>query len=467
MGAIREKSKVIFIPITRGFIIRNVLRSGGCDLLHEEGFKIVVLLPLKKIPEYLKEEFKDRSVIFESISEPEFGKFHQVFIKLLTSLVFTKSTVRYLKYGNTRLIERSRVLTYVNIALAWFLSKFIFLGPLLRRCEMRFDESTDEIRSVFDKYNPDIVFGTSISSKYDVAFMKEAKRRRVPTAGMPKGWDNLTRTYFRFLPDYAIVQNEVLKSAYINIQGANADKIYVIGFPQFDWYARNDVVVTREKHLKKFGFDPKKKLIFFGSEGAWSSEDIKVAQKIHSWIQNGRLAEPAQVLFRPHFSNIHDVCLKQFEDKENFVIDRTLVPSEYFVDNWDPGVTQIEDLTNSIIHCDVLVTTASTLNLDAACADKPAINLAFGGKYRGKQDITPFLYRAVHIEWMLETKAVELARNENDLLRILNSALAHPGRLAGERVILRDKLCYKVDGKSSERLVGVLVKICDDVNQPV
>ena len=38
-----DKKRTIFIAITRAFIIRNVLRSGGGALLNAAGFRIVVL----------------------------------------------------------------------------------------------------------------------------------------------------------------------------------------------------------------------------------------------------------------------------------------------------------------------------------------------------------------------------------------------------------------------------------------
>ena len=55
--------KTIFITITRGFIVKNVLRSGGLNELKKRGYRIVIFLACREVPEYIKDEFAGDQVI--------------------------------------------------------------------------------------------------------------------------------------------------------------------------------------------------------------------------------------------------------------------------------------------------------------------------------------------------------------------------------------------------------------------
>jgi hypothetical protein len=449
--------KTIFIIISRAFIIRNVLRSGGLDLMEKKGYRVIVFLSCPSVPDYLREEFAGRNIIIEASKNFTLSKIHKLFNLVTNYLLFTDSTKRYLKYGNQRLINRLRIKTYLNLIFVWLISKSVSLKILMRWLEIKlFPESYDYIRELFDKYSPSLVFSTSVITGMDIIFMKEAKRRGIKTVSMPKGWDNITRNYYRYLPDYFIVQNEILKERTVNLQNFSPDKIFVTGFPQFDWYARKEIIRPKEEHFKKLGLDPNLSLIFFGSEGRWADKDYLVARKIYEWVKNNELIKPCQMLVRPHFSNVKDGLFLEFKNQEKIAVDETYHISNYFIDNWDPTDEETIDLANTLYYSDILITIISTLNLDAVCYDKPSINIGYGCKFRHNQDITPWLYTSDHSGWVLETKGVELVINEEELKNKINEYLINPDINKKEREVLRKKLCYKVDGHSSKRMVESL-----------
>ena len=176
----------IFIVITRGFIIRNILRSGGFSLLQKKGYRVVVLLACKEIPSYLKEEFGEEVPLIP-ISGRGISRIHRLVSSVTSFLIYTDSTVRYLKYGNRRLIDRWRAITYFHIFFVWIISHIFFLKPLFRFFESFFPEEDEKIKKIFDEYKPDAVFSTSIISGLDIIFLNKAKRRGIPAIAMPKG----------------------------------------------------------------------------------------------------------------------------------------------------------------------------------------------------------------------------------------------------------------------------------------
>lgn len=451
--------KTLFITIPQALLIRNILRSGGYDLFKKRGYKLIIFIQCKAIPEYLQKEFANENTDLIAVGNFKIGKIHHAFILFTHFLIWSPTSRRYFRYGK-QFINKPRWISLLYLLGVRIFSCIRFFKPLVRWVEKTFfDEKNMEIEDYFKKYKPDLVFATSAVSKMDIIFMKAAKRRGIPTAGMPKSWDNLTRMYLRFPPDYFLVQNEYLKDRLIRWQDIPQDKIYVIGFPQFDWYRRPEIIRTREEHFKKIGLNPALPLIFFGSQGTWYDKDYQVVEQIYEWVKNDELVKPCQMLVRPHFNNVRKSPLQHFKGKPKVVYDESYHISDVFVDNWDPLTPEIIDFVNNLYHCDVLVIVLSTLALDAACLDKPIINVLFGSKYRKGEDITPQMLYTEHYSWILESKGTSLIYTLDELKNCVNQYLLDPNIKSKERAVLREKVCYKVDGKSSERMVAAIEDI--------
>ncbi len=453
------KQKTIFIVVSQTIIIRNILRSGVFDALRKKGYRLVIFFNCERLPDYISEEFSGSDVTLIAIHDTRVGRLHRKFIEFTHLLLWTKTTRRYFRYSRN-FVEKSRIIVWFHLAAMRLLSTMGFLKPLSRWIEgMFFKERDQDVETCFDRYKPDLVFSTSITSKMDNVFIKAAKRRSILTVSMPKSWDTATKMYYRFVPDYFIVQNELLKDQLVNLQDFSREKVFVVGYPQFDWYAREEIIRSREEHFKKMGLDPKLPLILFGSQGSWYDKDYQVVEKIYEWIRKDELARPAQLLVRPHFSNVKKNPFQKYRNLPRAAYDDSYRISYDFRDNWDPSVAETIDLANTIAHADVVVIILSTLALDAACRDKPVINALFGAKYRKGKDITPLMQYTSHYEWVIDTDATFRANSPEELKRYINICLQNPSVKAEERKVLRERLCYRVDGRSSERLVLALGEI--------
>lgn len=457
--------KTVFITITRGFIVRNILRSGTLDYLKKAGFRIVVFFASnhgESVPSHLKEEFDDEKIIFE-VAPVSSLRGHSRFAKLTSYLMSGDSMWTHSQVGNKRNRSRAFFWKYLEFALFWFASKFGFLKALARLVERKIFD-TNLYEEYFNTYRPDVVFATSIQTKLDIDMLKEAKKRNIPTIAMPKGWDNATRQFYRFVPDILLFQNERMKKEGARAQKIDKSKIEVTGFPQFDWYRRPEILVSREEFCAWYKLDPKKKIIFFGSEGIWAPDDTSVISLLAKWVNApGVLGKDSQLFIRPHFTDVKSGRLKKFNEMKNVVVDGNITVSDFFGDNWDPGTEETKKFTNLIFHCDMLVTAISTLVLDAVCFDKPLLFVSFDvlRDSRSGKDLSHLIYEQDHIAWVLETGAVDLARSENELLDSVNTYLVNPSIKQKERELLLKNLCYKVDGKSSERIADILIKVAN------
>lgn len=456
----QNQSRTVFITVAKGFIARNILRSGVLTHLKKSGVKIVLFfydIRNNGLPESLRKEFESDQVVVESVESAPMGRFYRKFSFFSSLFAYNRARRerRYLIRG------RNKILLFFERLFYGFLHRLNFLKTLIRFVERKIFVG-DFYSDYFDKYKPDVVFSTSIISKLDIDFLKEAKKRGIKTVAMPKVWDNITHVLYKIIPDKLILQNNLMKEGAINHQRIrNPETIRVCGFPQFDWYRREDVLMSREEYFKSMGLDPNKKLVLWGSSGVFTPDDAHIPKILVEAIQSGKILNGSvSLLIRAHFTDAKDKRFDCFKGIENVKIDDNLALSEFFHDRCDPREDEIKRFVNMIYHSDVVVCLCSTLTLDAFCVDKPVINTVFKSLYdKNGKDISHILYEWDHYEPIIKEKAVDMVYSEEELFKSLNDCLQHPERKKEARQRVLDTLCYKVDGQSSKRIANEILEM--------
>ncbi|HEY4524550.1 MAG TPA: CDP-glycerol glycerophosphotransferase family protein, partial [Candidatus Paceibacterota bacterium] len=298
---------------------------------------------------------------------------------------------------------------------------------------------------------------TSIITSFDQEFLKEARYRRIKTAAMPRGWDNVNAKLYRHTPDLLIVQNPEMRRQAIQVQNLPAERVRVTGFPQFDWYRRPEILLTREEFCRRTGLDPKRKIIFWGSSGKWTPDDGSVAQTIIAAVRENKLVTPANLIIRPHFSDLAARRFDHLADGRTVFVDKNYTPSDFFRDGWDPSVAETVMFVNTMHHADVVISLCSTLVLDALCFDKPIINTAYRSFYDGQgRDVSSLLYAFDVYAPILTEEAVDLVKSETELVSAINRYLVNPAYRRANRARARDRMCYQVDGQAGQRIAEVI-----------
>jgi len=467
----KKSVKTIFVLINRSFITRNILRSGTLELLKKAGHKIVVYFPAHTIPEYLRDEFEDNQVTLCALEIKKRSRLHRYFNRLKRYLVITNNTklrIRYrgprntyrLKDGIVSKVGKPGWRIWIELAALYSLSRIPFFKSLFRFIERAgFPEHDEKIKEALSTFKPNLIFSTALGGTFEYPFFKEAHRRGITTMGMIKSWDNISNEYFPVIPDYFIAQNKTIQKKAHDIQKIKKENIFIIGMPQFDWYKRKDVLFPKEEYLRSKGLDPKRSLIFFGLEGVWAPNDHKIAEKIYTWIINNELAKPCQLLVRTHFSNVGKNVLEKFRNKPHVVVDDYKIV-DFLTDKWDPSIEEIINFTNGITHSSVVISVASSLSLDAACADTPALTLGFGSEYIDGEDVTTKkLYSTDHVGMLMKPGGTTKVDSYDELKETINAYLLNPKLNTEGRENTREMLCYKVDGKASLRLVAAIEEV--------
>lgn len=452
--------KTVFITITRGLLMRNIMRSRVFGLLKQnKDLKIVVLiLNIYNIPppQYLAEELRAENVIVELVPNRAIGGIQKAFNTLTDFLVFTESSKYYIT-------ERPEAHKRMSDSLYFFinlfyrpLARFGFLKKAVRAIELLIYKNKN-VAYYFDKYKPDLVFSTAIQSGMDYDILKEARKRKVKTISMPKSWDNIDRVLFRVLPDIFLVQHKGMKEQAVKYQALDPETIKVVGFPQFDIYKEN-IFVSKEEYCAKRGLDAALPIVFLGSEGLWSEGDDKIFGEIISYREAG-VIKNCNIVIRPHFSTAQKNYYDRFKQYKNIYIDNNFRKSGFFGDKWDPTRDDQIDLANLLYHSSATITFASTLTLDAACFNKPVIALCFGVTFKDGIDVTKKMYESGHYREILETQAAILVRSKEELAEAINKSIENPHLKQREVATIRENMCGTSDGKSGERIVDAIIDV--------
>ena len=441
--------------LSRGFVARNMLQTDvKKTILKQEDVELILFVP-SNTPDHFKKETNHPRIKIIECEDVQYGPIRRRFARSMQKMVYSKTAQYLLHYGG-RPSKKNTPWPLFAIAHVFFkiLSSMKFLIPLWRWAEIAIwpDKLYD---THFEEMKPDLVIATSLKTKRDAAILKSARRFNVRSIGITRSWDNLDRMLLQVVPDQLVVQNIAMKEIAIRDHKIFSDHIFVSGFPQFDLYKDEDTFESYDTFLQKRGFTTDRKVIMFGSEGAWAPYGYHIAQELIDMAINNEFIKPCQIIVRPHFSdinfdkkNVYDVV----EGRPLTYYDYYFRVSKMFTDKWDPSWDEMKNLGNELKQSDILVTYASTLSLEAAILDTPVINI----NYRSKQEPNdgPFMgtfYQSSHYSRMANSGAIKFAHTKDELRALINRYLENPAYEKEERAKLADWLA-PYTGEAGKRL---------------
>ncbi len=458
--AIYSLMKTILITISRGFLARNILQTDVFPELLRVGMRVVLATPAADDEDF-RQTFTRENVAFEKMIVPRWKFLDRVIVGLHRNLVWSRSVEFTAKYGvyDPDLAPRWRYWLQL-----WFWRPLAHL-PVLRRMvrivDAYFCRPPQDIFEQMQRIKPDLFFSTNPMEDADSYYLKAARACGVRTVGLVKSWDNMSKTNFRILPDHALVWGPYMHDEARRFQQFPEERILETGAPQFDRYVRRDELRSREGVLLLFHLDPNRRTILFGSEGKVTPNDPEIVRSIAEMIRRQELPALAQVLVRPHFGyKRDDEKFDAVADLPHVAVDRLNIPRPVFYDQWDFSVEHARRLPEELFASDVLVTTASTLAIDAAACGLPVICVAYdGARTLPHRHSVARWYETEYYTNVLKENAIVLAKNDAELRAALIAALAHPERRQKERQRLVERFAGILDGKAGKRIADFLTSL--------
>ncbi|MFH1427410.1 MAG: CDP-glycerol glycerophosphotransferase family protein [Patescibacteria group bacterium] len=452
--------KTIFFTISRGALIRNFFRSGVIPNLLERGKQVVILTPNYDDPELFKEWQYD-NLFFEPLYKPKKKKFERIFRELYRGAIFNR-TVHFLYKHKLYGKEPSKLLYYPRIIILPVLRYIPGFKKFVHWLDFKINPQTEH-EYLFKKYQPDLVFSTAAGCYTESGPLKSAKRFKAKTVCMPKSWDNMSKALFNFKTDYLIVWSKFMLKQATEYQGYKKDEVIITGIPQFDYYAKKENIIPREEFCRRHNLDPKKKIIFYGSNGVNENYEFMFPEIIKEFMDTGEL-ENVQVLVRPHLGYVGDADqFKPLAEYDNFAVDLTDKQSDKFKDHWDPSLNHLRNLFNSLYHADVSINIASTLILDSTACGTPVININFDVReIKNFCESVKRFYQTDYIRAVMASQATWLVETKEELLDALKRILSGEKKDEEKLKNFINYFMYKIDGHSAERVANNLIKIAEN-----
>jgi len=438
--------KTVLVNVFDTAVAKNIFMPQFLDVLtrHRTSVRVIVLVSHAKLQEFARDyahpmlEFVPRPQLFAS-------RIENAALFLARNSIPAQS-VRQIQEKGLDGSGRLPFPRYILARIFWILGHFKIFRLLIKRALAVFFDAR-LFDSLLARYQPDLVFATTIYAIDDVRLLRTARRRGIRTLGMIKSWDSLTsKDAIVIPPDRLIVHNKVVKEEAIRLQGYPRDAISAVGIPQFDWYADPHFSLSRDELFARLGLDKKKKLITYTSIGLWlAPHERDVIALLDRVVRAGKIRMPAQLLVRMHpaYPDEKEALARLFP---NIVIDvpgsPVRDPQNTWKADWRFTTGDVQHLAATLKYSDVTLNCGSTMIVDAACFDTPIIGIAFDG-----DAIEPEYWRSAriffkreHLAKVVETGGMRLVENEEELVKAVNDYLGDPSKdRDGRKRIVREQ----------------------------
>src|SRR3990167_3240904 len=404
----QAQQKTIFITSFYGFIGRNLLSTGMLDIFQQEpNLRIVIFLPPEK-KELYKKLFPSDKIIVEGVRNIR-GR--SKIDKFLGTIFAFSSDVHCWRMERASFWRKGK---YLHAALLWLLSKLGRLKAfrqLVRWLDYKIAPK-NLYKEYFEKYKPDLIFTTDIFRDQDVYLMREARSRGIFVLGMVRSWDNInSKGLNRIVPDKTVVNSPVIKNEAIKYCDIKPNDIYVVGVHYYDPIA--PAIVKALEFL-----------------------DLQVVVRLH-------------MMGKSNIGDLQSVPNKIVIDAPDKV--RDPIHADITVTDKDAYLADL------LYHSDVVISHISTLTIDAAVFNRPSIFIGFDIAPKPYYESLRRFHDMEYLKKMRETGGVRLAENLNQLVEYTRQYIDNPKLDEEGRKNIVNNYCWKLDGKSSRRLVDAIL----------
>jgi len=291
---------------------------------------------------------------------------------------------------------------------------------------------------------PDVLFFTHQRPPYLAPLDYAAKKLGIKTCSFIFSWDNLPSKGRMAAPfDSFLVWSELMKEELEYFYPETKNKpVNVVGTPQFEPYVLTEYESSKEQFLERFKIDENLKTICYScGDVSTSKNDGLYIETIAQAIIRGNI-QPVNLIVRT--SPAEDGSrFKKIKNQFPFIIwnfPHWEITREDHPEPWSqrvPFKDDVTDLRALLEYCDLNVNMCSTMGLDFMIFDKPVINSVFGNGENGLNNDQKYL-RYAHYQRVVESGAVAIAKDKEELIEAINYSLENPkSRLNEQQELLK------------------------------
>lgn len=328
---------------------------------------------------------------------------------------------------------------------------------------------TAEYVKLFESLSPTVLFCSHQRALEVIPAAVAARSMGIPTATFIFSWDNITSKGRIAAPfDHFLVWSQLMKKELLEYYPeVEEENVHIVGTPQFDPHADDNLIWSREEFCKRVGADPNRPIICYsGGEPGTTPEDPAHLRTLLELVRSGRITHNPQVLLRP-------APVTRADERERYgPVCRDFPELIYCQPQWQQTVSgdwasvipkqeDLQFLSNLIYHSHLNVNLASTMTLDFAVRDKPVVNVGFDCSdppYFGVP-VTEYYYKFEHYRPVIELGAARLARSPAELAEHINDYLKNPKLDQEKRRALVELELDGSVGNAGDRVAETLQRI--------
>lgn len=456
-------SKKIVFNITHGFQARMLLRSGIAARLISRGSKIIIISK-NFDEEYFKKEFSDPRFVLEKMPI-KISRTESILVNFRQYLLMNPTLGATLNLKNEIFKKERPILSKCVRCANIFLGRFSLLRVLYIKIESILF-SGREFDDILNRNRPDLVVtGTPGMHPLDIHLLRSAQRKKLKTATVMLSWDNLTsKGYMGAKPDFLLVWSDLMAVEAAHYHSFPQERIVWSGAAQFDVYHKiSDLVNPREwRKIKAVPVD--RPLIVYGTVNpALVPHEINIIKSIIESFNSNSFKIKPFLWVRLHPQVVrgeYSQSLKPYRNLacEDVYIEEPPVLSDKL--DWDLPKSDSLHLAQLISAADVVVTTSSTLSIDAACAGTPIINVFFDGDnpIPKEYSIKRFMHYT-HNAKLLDSGGIGKAYTIKDFVELVHSAISDSTKWKSRLGNIIRQQINVLDGRSGERTADILISL--------
>jgi hypothetical protein len=316
----------------------------------------------------------------------------------------------------------------------------------------------DAVGELLRTLRPDVVVSTHLSQTYGRSLVAAAARRGIPTVGNLMSWDNVWKGFWT-RPDYVTCWSENNRQEICRMEGYPADRVAAIGAPAFDLYLRPEHAWPRERLCSELGLSPERPLLLFATLGQFSQgiDETSPLEMLLRWVDEGAIPGRPQVIVRLHPWS-RESYFSAFLRRPDVRVTRY----EHYVPGltWTPTGEETVLAGNLLRHADVLISPGSTMCVESAIFDTPAV-VPVVNEYMPEVFDSYFerTWLNKHFGRLYRNGWIPVARTPEEYLQAVNRALTDRSWYRSGRCSIRDEVLGPLDGQATRRLADLITRV--------
>lgn len=321
----------------------------------------------------------------------------------------------------------------------------------------------NDLEDLLKRTRPDVILCTHQRVPEAASFAEVCRRLNIPFVTAIFSWDNLPKSRIAPRANKYMVWSTYMKQEmtwyYPTIPQQD---VIITGTPQFECYAKTALHQTKEDFLEEWGLPAGKKLVLLSGNDMTSPNDHyyfeDIAEAILEMPEENR---PHLVLRRAPVdaSGRFDAFSKKYANILTS-IDPIWSSAKSEKDGFGslPKFADVALLTNLCLHCDLVVNIGSTMGLDFAHFNKPAVYINYPKPYNTDWYDIEFIYGLEHFRTLDGLDAVLWIKSKSDIVQVIQAGLQTPNAVATQRNEWKRKLTDDIPN-ASENIANLLLQL--------